>query len=290
MSEQDRPTITNAQVSETPGEQQIMANNIKFPPFWIEDPKLWFIQVESRLRGHNIRNERTMFDRVMERLPQQILTEVRDIVLNPPAADPYTTLKNAILQRTSDSQEQRIRRLLTAEDLGDRKPTQLLRRIQQLLGDCEPEILDSHLVKQLFLQRLPQNVRVVMASSEEKLSVQELATMADAIMGAITPQTIQTVGSEHSQSSDIVSLTKQVNQLSLLMNEVLQQQKSSRDNSRSRSPSKLRSSNSENRSVSKHRTDNNGICWYHQKFGNQAKRCLQPCTFQAQGNSRGNAF
>ncbi len=72
-----------------------------------------------------------------------------------------------------------LQQLFTEEELGDRKPTQLLR---QLLGDHPG--LDTSFLRELFLQRLPQSVRIVLPDGT---ALDKLAEMADKIMEVATP-------------------------------------------------------------------------------------------------------
>ena len=60
-------------------------------------------------------------------------TEVRNLLVNPPEENPYEKLKEKTISRVADSERQKIRQLLTAEELGDCKPTKLVRKMQQLL-------------------------------------------------------------------------------------------------------------------------------------------------------------
>ena len=62
-------------------------------------------------------------------------TEVRDLLVNPLEENPYEKLKEKIISRIADSECQKIRQLLTMEELEDRKPTQLFCKMQQLLGE-----------------------------------------------------------------------------------------------------------------------------------------------------------
>ena len=68
-------------------------------------------------------------------LSPEYATEVRDFILKPPTVDPYTELKKQLIKRTTASEQKRLRQLFSTEELGDRTPSQLLRRMQQLLGD-----------------------------------------------------------------------------------------------------------------------------------------------------------
>ena len=73
---------------------------------------------------------------------------------------PYTTLKVALLQCIGISDSTCLHALLTAEALGNCKLLQMLRHIQQLLGN---NTLDKSILRHLFLQHLPSNVHFVLA-------------------------------------------------------------------------------------------------------------------------------
>jgi len=89
---------------------------------------------------------------------------VRDLILQPPDAIPYDRLKEQLIIRTSASEQRCLQQLFNAEELGDKKPTQLLRRMQQFLGEKAANT-DAAFMRELFLQRLPPNVRMVLAST-----------------------------------------------------------------------------------------------------------------------------
>ena len=120
---------------------------------------------------------------------------MRDLLLRPPVDNPYTALKEQLTKRTALSEQRRLQQFFTGEELGDRKPTQLLRRIQQLLGD-RPGI-DPSFMQELFLQRLPQSVRMVLASTPEGTTLTKLAELADKVLEVASlnthPPTDQTV-------------------------------------------------------------------------------------------------
>jgi len=57
--------------------------------------------------------------------------------------------------------------------------------MQTLLGDCPG--IDTFFLHQLFLQRLPPNVRMVLASSPDGTTLDQLADMADKVMEVASP-------------------------------------------------------------------------------------------------------
>ena len=130
-------------------------------------------------------------------LSSAIATEIRDLLLNTPRDNPYDVLKATLIERTAASEQRRLQQLLTAEELGERKPTQLLRRMQQLLGEKMPAT-DGSIIKGLFMQRLPTNVRMVLASASERTPLEELAALADKIMEVASPS-IATLVRHHMQ-------------------------------------------------------------------------------------------
>ena len=68
-------------------------------------------------------------------LSPEFATKVRDLLLRPPEEDPYNKLKTELTKHTSASEQRRLQELLSAEELGDRTPSQVLQHIQQLLGN-----------------------------------------------------------------------------------------------------------------------------------------------------------
>ena len=106
--------------------------------------------------------------------------------ISPPDTDPYDRLKEELIKRTTASEQCRLQLLLNAEDLGDRTPSQLLRRMQQLMGG-KAVTDDQSFVRQLFLQRLPPNVRMVLASTKDDEDLESLASLADKVMEVASP-------------------------------------------------------------------------------------------------------
>ena len=114
------------------------AVSLKLPDFWPSDPELWFAQAEALFTAQNITQEKTKFAHVVRVLPAQYASEVRDIILRPPE-EPYTAIKEELQKRVCPTKRQQLHQLLHVEDLGDRKPSQLLRHMLKLRGGTAAE-------------------------------------------------------------------------------------------------------------------------------------------------------
>ena len=102
----------------------------------------------------NITVSKTKFNHAIATLSPEYATKVCDLILSLPEDDPFKALKDALVQRTAASEQRHLQQLFNTKELGDRKPTQLLRHMKQLLGD-KATGLDPSFMRELFLQRLP---------------------------------------------------------------------------------------------------------------------------------------
>ena len=258
MSEDDRPPVAPATTTSTStATPSVAAVHLKLPPYWPTDPEVWFAQVEAQFTTRGITVQKTKFDHIVASLSPEIATEVRDLILTPPAEHPYDSLKTQLIKRTTASEQRRLQQLFNAEELGDRKPSQLLRRMQQLLGDKAASI-DSSFIRELFLQRMPGNIRMVLASTADTASLEELAALADKVMEVAAPSVA--AFNTPQISSDVELLRAEVTRLKDAV-------------------SALTKSRPAKRSPSPRPTSDATLCWYHQRFGKDARKCRPPCSW-----------
>ena len=154
-TEETSATTSSNSVAQATPPPMTSTVSIKLPPYWSNDPALWFSQVEAQFTTRGITSELTKYAYVVGSLQPEVAQEVCDLLIKPPAENPYAVLKTELVKRTSASDQQHLHQLLNTEELGDRKPTQLFRRMQQLLGDSQ---LEPSIMKQLFSnasQQLP---------------------------------------------------------------------------------------------------------------------------------------
>ena len=190
------------------------------------------------------------FDYIVVSLAPEYATEVCDLLLNPPEETPYEVLKTELTKFTSASEQQCLQQLLTAEELGNRQPSQVLRRIQQLLGD-KAETMDATIMRELFLQCLPANVRMVLTPSAGALNLDRPAQLADCIVEASPTLTVAATESTSTNlTAQVSDFSKHLDELTFTLNNLSRC---------SRSPSPWRRC----QRLSTSTNDDDILCWYH---------------------------
>ena len=123
---------------------------VRLPPFWPEQPAVWFAQAEAQFELAAKTSQRTKFNYVVAQINYQQAAELEDIISSPPEHEPYYQLKAELVRRLSTSRDQRVRQLLSHEEMSDRKPPWFLRHLKGLA----PYVPDDFL-RTIWASRLP---------------------------------------------------------------------------------------------------------------------------------------
>lgn len=113
------------------------------------------MQVEAQFCLRYVTSQETKYLPVVSSLPVDVAKNLADILTTPEPANPFDHLKAAIIERKFESKRSRKQQHLTSDDVGNRRPSQLFIRMSQLLSD-QDQNPNSHLLRDLFLQHLPQ--------------------------------------------------------------------------------------------------------------------------------------
>ncbi|XP_066596951.1 uncharacterized protein [Prorops nasuta] len=253
---------------------------VRLPPFWKSDPDLWFIQVEAQFNSRRVRGDQRKYDLIIASLDPEALKQVSDVVRKPPCTERYEHLKASLIARLTDSQERQLQKLLGELQLGDKKPSQLLREMRELGGG----IVHEDLLRSRWIHAMPTSVQSFLVMSSE-FDLPKLAEVADRLLENCPtqfvmettkippkPEIYEVRRTESSEKIEALlgNLTGEIQGLAKLVKEmgkqVAAQNKQTRDRSRSRA-----------RSVP--RNKDNNICYFHTRFGDQAKGCTTPCGY-----------
>ena len=164
----------------------ITSVSLKLSPFWRADLQFWFTQVEVKfvIRGENcIATSLLPFYQVWH---WGTWFDFKAFHRNP-------------LQQTEGTTH-KIHGCLRAKKIATTvqfwwvqlQLMQLLQRMQQLPGNT-PGISNRSFICKLFLQQLPTNIRMVLASTSDSVSFNNLTQLADKIVKVTAPLPISTV-------------------------------------------------------------------------------------------------
>lgn len=128
--------------------------------------------------------------------------------------------------------------------------------------------VSDDVLRMLFLEQLPERVRVVLAVSETG-DLTKLAKQADRILEAAqnTISSVDSAASRNAETAPIRELTMQVKALTKRLNMDCDCSGNNRRAGRT-------TTETESRYV------DHGFCFYHAKFGHKARNCRSPCSFR----------
>ncbi|XP_018569974.1 uncharacterized protein LOC108909976 [Anoplophora glabripennis] len=170
------------------------------------------------------------------------MSEVRDLVMNPPQDKPYSALRTA-----------------------------LIRRLRCTVSDS--------LLRTLWIGRLPSSVQAIFAT-QKNAALDDVAELADAVMDTVMPgTTLQQMAQSSPKDERLNRIEQQLVEMSQAMAKLFAK-------SEPRRPT-TRTPRSRSQDLSRSRDSDSGQCWYHQRFGDRARVCRDPCTYRP-GNETGS--
>lgn len=283
-----KPEVFTTAQTEIEDPKSVLAVSIKLPQFWESSPVAWFIQIETQFKLSNISQDKKMFQHVILALPKETIVSVLDVIENPPATDLYGTLKRTLIERFSLSDEKKLDRLLADTEMGDRKPSDFYRELNQLAGSSG--IFNQALLLKLWMKRLPNHINGILVSLQ-KDDPSQLTPIADKIWETMNHSQIHAVRSNPKpltnftenkpsvQDSTLSQLCTAIAELSSRFNMVEQELAEIRSN---KFKPRGRSNNrSYSRDRSRSRSGRNyRYCYYHYKFRENAHKCAGNCKYE----------
>ena len=129
---------------------------MKLPTFRPDAAEVWFAQTDAQFAIRNISSSKTKFYHAVAVLPQEVASQILDLIRAPPLGDPYEVLRDRLVRLYTLNDYQRFEALVSLTLSGDQKPSHLMNRMLALLpDDYKPDFV----LRGLFLRRLPIDVR-----------------------------------------------------------------------------------------------------------------------------------
>jgi hypothetical protein len=202
---------------------------------------------------------------VVKSLSQDSLRLIKDILANPHPTTPYDILKDRLLNNHSLTDFQKIERQFKMGELGpQQKPSELLAHLVELAPADE---LESKYLIFLFIQRLPKILRMQLGDDLD-LDLRDISETADRLWSIHA----------HDMASSVaaVAAAEPADEESGQTGEKKQfQQAGHRGNG-----AKGGSAAAPAAITGKAERLASGLCRYHWKFGEEARICMKPCSWQ----------
>jgi hypothetical protein len=240
----------------------------------------WFLALEAQFQLTQVKSDVSKFYAVVANLGERQMELVEDITIDTLKTGLYEYLKAALIKRLSDSDSKRVQKLLEAQDLGDKIPSQLLRDMRKLDGSA----FSDDFLTTMWKSRLPVNMRTILSAADVKDVDKLMNRIHEATAEVNAARTSRTQRSTPS-SSQPREQTHRTYEARLARLERTVKKMHIRDhNQRRRSRSTSRHRKPRPQSNSRTGEQRPGWCYYHQTYQARAKKCQAPCTWN-QGNS-----
>ena len=241
--------------------------------FWTHNPRVWFTQAESAFNTCFVVDKRMKFDLVVKQLAEATLEHVQSIVEAPELLErPYQAIKQRLLEVYQLDTWELVSRVLHFRELGDQKPSQLM---DQMLASLPRGEVPGLLFKGIFLDRMPEDLRVHVQGAAEQQDCRQLAAACDVKW---------------------LARSKRKGKVSMVIPEPVEEL-ADQVAAMNVQPSKKGSTAARGKDRGRGRGRGGGrgqprgklpgfTCWRHVQYGDTAFKCENPdlCSFQDQGN------
>ena len=195
-----------------------------------------------------------------------------------PGKNPYDHLKEMILKLTDRSKKERIRDVFQNTTRRDRTPAQLLLYMKSQLGSKH---VSETVLQTLWMNRLLPSVTQIIVPMSWATPLGDLADYADLVF-MHSNHDINTVQVSKPTESQPINEIKAMKEMMMDLQRQLKEMRVTKR--QGRTPSYQRRP----RIPSRCRNDDADVCWYHQRYGEQAKKCRPHCKFTSALEKLGN--
>ena len=244
-------------------------------------PSLWFATFEFRLKFWKIDEEPMKTDLLLTHLNEDALVSVQDLIFQNPT---YSKLKQRLLEKYEPSMSARVSELINPQSLGDNRPSDVLSFLRTNVARAD---ISDCMLKELFLLRMPEEIRLSLCIMHDA-SLDQLAQAADRMMDAKNAYSSHKV---FGNSLENPSANRQHEYLKSKIGVLESKLDSFIDATKNIQGDHFKTFNQPpffhgprsgiltNQNVSSKR-----FCYFHNRFGSRAFKCIPPCSWKNSGN------
>jgi len=180
------------------------------PVFDGTNSQIFFLKLERYFNHYNIKDPQLKFTVTINCINTQDFSQILENCIREAnsVADPYSLLKTRICTETTPSAEEKLKKLLSFQKLGDLTCVQFLNNLKT---NVSPDQVNSPFIREIFLQGLPSDVRAILAIGTYA-NLDSMAIAADKVIVAkgVTRE-INAVEPNHSNLDVIIQQLSELN-------------------------------------------------------------------------------
>ena len=225
---------------------QQKSNQAQIPRFLPYDVDLWHGQCLANFAVHHVQNEKDMYSQVIAKLQPDVLKHVTAYMSAPRQNHEFSGLVEALKFAYSQSDGEKMEYIFNCS-LGDQKPSHLYYSMRRMWLDPNPD--ESKVFRHLFIRKLPKHIAVLLRSSVPA-NITEFLQAADNMVDQHRQHSSALHVNEVSQNENFVTYRTNFNPNDKKM-----------------------------RKHQKPQFNDEGVCYYHDKFGEKAYKCYPGCKY-----------
>jgi hypothetical protein len=234
----------------------VAATRLHLMPFWTDAPHGWFQMAEAQFHLHIVTADYDKYCLLVASLNREAFKMVGHLLPRDDRQvpeDAYVQLKRSLVSSHILSNIKKVELLSRVEPQGGRRPSELLAAMLEL---CPHGHETSPFFAYLFLQRLPQEICMLLAD-EEYTDMRALAAKADRFMVLYSPQAPEsslaamTLNADSSEEETVAAATTG-------------RGKKWKKNKAKKGKQEKKESN---------------YCHFHSKYGEKARKGVEPCSW-----------
>ena len=256
------------------------ADKCKIPTYLAHDPVTWFRACEACFLTHKVTKSSEKAALVLAALPEEQLQNVAYLLVDAEDSTSYEDIKDTLVQIDGPSFQEAVERFLALPLLrpGER-PSSYLRH---LCGWLPEDLVESPFTRALFLSKMPGDLKRLLLS-QEQLSLRQLAVHGDRLSRAGGPSSAPKIF--HINTSELENLP--VSSVESPPTPSVNAVRSSPRSRARRQSQPQKASRPVQLDLKPGVLGPDGVCFFHAKYGQQARSCVSGCAKQKNGGGAG---
>ncbi|XP_058805647.1 uncharacterized protein LOC131672450 [Phymastichus coffea] len=266
----EQVSIANSGVPTAPAPAVHTIRHFKAPPFLEDKIKVWFMLLEANFNTAHITNDESKYCHTLSSLTTKAINQVEDVIVAPPEANKYENLKEKMIERFTESDSSRMKKLMENEQMGDRKPSEFFRCLKSYGTSNTTDAF----IMSVWKTRLPPTLQAHLTVTSETETA-KLLKLADSVHEVNHSPAKQINAVEHHDG--LAMLSEQIKNLILQIS--TRDQGQGRSRSRNRGNKNNRSQTPANNRAQPTSESNGRLYYYHHNFKEKATKCRSGCSW-----------